>query len=64
MPANLTITLASGEMLSRTVPVEQWLAGHRATSVSLPGGTAVRRVEIDAGQHFPDADRGNNVWPR
>ena len=62
MPANLTITLAGGDTLSRTIPVEQWLAGNRTATVTLPAGTRVTRVEIDPGQYFPDVDRGNNVW--
>jgi len=62
MPADLTITLASGDTISRNVPVEQWLAGNRTATVMLPAGTQVRRVEIDSGHYFPDVDRDNNVW--
>jgi aminopeptidase N len=64
MPANLTITLAGGERASRTIEVEHWLAGNRTATVTLPAGSLVTRVEIDAGRHFADVDRRNNVWPR
>jgi hypothetical protein len=62
MPARLTITLASGEVLRREVPVETWLTGARTAEVVLPAGAAVRRVEIDAEHAFPDVNRANNIW--
>jgi hypothetical protein len=64
MPANLTITLAGGDTVRRTVPVTEWLTGGDTVVVTLPGETRVRRVEIDAERHFPDAERRNNVWAR
>jgi aminopeptidase N len=60
MPARLTITLASGDTLKREVPVESWLRGARSATVTVPGRAT--RVEIDAENVFPDADRENNVW--
>lgn len=64
MPARLTITRADGAVEQREVPVETWLAGRRTATVTLPAGSPVVRVEIDAEQHFPDLDRENNVWTR
>lgn len=64
MPATLTITRANGEKVTRGIPVETWLNGARRTTVTIPGGPAVTRVEIDAARAFPDVDRANNVWPR
>lgn len=64
MPARLAITLTSGEVISREVPVDRWLAGYRVATIELPAGTGVQRVEIDPEQHFPDVNRTNNVWPR
>jgi hypothetical protein len=32
--------------------------------VTVPSGSAVVRVEIDAAHAFPDVDRSNNVWGR
>lgn len=60
MPACLTVTLADGTTVKREVPVESWLSGSR-TATTRVAGRAVR-VEIDAENVFPDADRENNVW--
>ena len=66
MPVRLTVTLANGETVSRTIPVDAWLQGRTSvtTSVAVPAGSTVRRVEIDADHVFPDVDRANNVWTR
>jgi hypothetical protein len=66
MPVRLTVTLANGETVSRTMPVDVWLQGRTSatTSVAVPSGSAVQRVEIDAEHVFPDVDRANNVWTR
>ena len=63
MPARLTITLASGQVVQREVPVEEWLTGARSAEVVLPRDQTVTRVEIDAERAFPDVNRDNNVWP-
>lgn len=62
MPARLSITLASGDLVRREVPVEEWLRGARTAEVRLPRGQTVTRVEIDAEGAFPDVNRDNNVW--
>jgi hypothetical protein len=63
MPARLTITRANGSTERREVPVETWLSGARTATVTVLRGTSpVVRVEIDAENAFPDADRANNVW--
>jgi hypothetical protein len=64
MPARLTITREDGSTLRREVPVQHWLAGNRAATVTIPAGPAVVRVEIDAERAFPDIDPSNNVWTR
>jgi hypothetical protein len=63
MPVHLTITYADGRTERRDVPVEHWLAGNRQATVTLESAN-VTRVEIDAAQQFPDADRTNNTWRR
>ncbi|MFN2433526.1 MAG: M1 family metallopeptidase [Gemmatimonadota bacterium] len=62
MPTEITVTLAGGETLEREVPVETWLSGARTATVTVPAGSQVTRVEIDAARAFPDLDRENNVW--
>lgn len=62
MPARVSITRESGETIERTVPVDVWLSGTRTSTVAVPAGSPVVRVEIDAEEVFPDADRTNNVW--
>lgn len=64
MPARLAITLASGEVLRREIPVQRWLAGDREATLRLPAESRVQRVEIDPEQHFPDVNRANNIWVR
>jgi hypothetical protein len=54
--------LASGDTLQREIPVTTWLSGTRTATVTVPGGQAVTRVEIDAQHEFPDMMRKNNLW--
>ncbi|HET6360616.1 MAG TPA: M1 family metallopeptidase [Gemmatimonadota bacterium] len=60
MPVPLTIRCRDGETIERTVPVDDWLAGRRQTSIEIP--CAVESVTIDAARDYPDADRSNNGW--
>ena len=60
MPVPLSIVCRDGETLERTIPVDDWLAGRRQTSIEVP--CAVERVTIDAAHDYPDADRSNNAW--
>jgi hypothetical protein len=62
MPAPLTVTREDGSVESHEVPVERWLQGVRTAEVRVGAGSPVVRVEIDAEHHFPDVDRGTNVW--
>jgi Peptidase family M1 domain len=62
MPTRLTVRLENGATVEPVIPVENWLGGVQSNAVTVPG-TAVR-VEIDAANLFPDADRENNVWSR
>ena len=61
MPTFLTITRQNGEKLTREIPVETWMNARTAT-VSVPAGSPIVRVEIDAQRAFPDTNRANNVW--
>ncbi|HUE77229.1 MAG TPA: M1 family metallopeptidase [Longimicrobiales bacterium] len=62
MPVVLQVTREGGEVVNRTIPVDQWLEGAATTTVTLPAGAVVIRVEIDPEEHFPDVDRSDNVW--
>jgi aminopeptidase N len=62
MPVFLTVTRASGETLKREIPVETWLSGASSASVTVPAGSPVTRVEIDAERAYPDLERANNIW--
>jgi hypothetical protein len=64
MPARLTVTLENGRVLEREIPAESWLKGETKVELSIPVGSPVTRVEIDAAGVFPDIDRTNNVWER
>jgi Peptidase family M1 domain len=64
MPARVTITRENGERLMREIGVDHWLAGNTQGEITVPRGSPVVRVEIDAAQKFPDVDRGNDVWER
>ena len=46
------------------IPVDRWLEGARTADIVVKTPSAVTKVEIDAGQWFPDANRDNNVWER
>jgi aminopeptidase N len=62
MPARVTVARADGSTTQHTVPVSVWLEGTTETTLDLPPGPAIERVEIDAERAFPDIDRSNNVW--
>jgi hypothetical protein len=62
MPVHLVITLASGQVERRTIPVDVWLKGATSTTVDVTG--AVSKVQIDPDRLFPDVNRSNNVWTR
>jgi hypothetical protein len=64
MPARVTVTRANGTTLEREVPVDVWLGGATRAEITVPTGSPVIRVELDAAQAFPDIDRRNNVWER
>jgi hypothetical protein len=64
MPVHLTVTRASGETTRHVIAVDVWLQGARHATLTLPAGSPLTRVEIDAEGNFPDADRANNVWRR
>jgi len=64
MPARVTITRQNGERLIREIAVDHWLAGNTRGEITVPAGSPVVRVEIDARRKFPDVDRANDVWER
>ena len=49
---------------SLEVPVDVWLGGAKRTTVRVAKAPAVKSVEIDPAQEFPDIDRDNQRWPR
>jgi len=59
----LAITRADGSVERRTIPVDVWLQGHTQTTLSVPTGAGVTKVEIDPDGSYADVDRDNNVWP-
>jgi hypothetical protein len=64
MPVLLAVTRTNGQVERLTVPVDVWLDGSRHHSIRVGREPAIKRVEIDPGNMFPDVDRGNQVWPR
>jgi hypothetical protein len=64
MPVRLTITTADGTTMKAEIPVNTWLDGARRAETVVRTTSPVLRVEIDAEQVFPDADRRNNIWER
>ncbi|MEX0647930.1 MAG: M1 family metallopeptidase [Balneolaceae bacterium] len=62
MPVYLEITYEDGSTTEEIAGVEHWLNGHRSMEVTVSSESPVIRVEIDADNLFPDADRSNNVW--
>ena len=64
MPIHLVVTRTDGQADSVNVPVDVWLGGAKRTTVRVAREPAVRSIEIDPAREFPDADRGNQRWPR
>lgn len=64
MPVELAVTLATGEVLRTTLPVQPWLAGRTTQTVDIDAPARVVRVEIDPERWFPDVARANNAWVR
>jgi hypothetical protein len=64
MPVRLTLTLTDGNTMQAEIPVDRWLEGARTADIVVKTPSAVTKVEIDADQWFPDANRDNNVWER
>jgi Peptidase family M1 domain len=62
MPVDLTVTRADGTTLHLRIPVDRWLSGATRAAVTVPAGSPVTRVEIDAQGRYPDVDRANNTW--
>ena len=62
MPVLLTATRADSSQVQLRISEEEWLAGKTKTTVTVPAGSEVVRVEIDPAYYFADVDRKNNVW--
>jgi len=63
MPVRLTVTRTDGSTIERELPVDVWLQGRTAATLTIDvPRRSVQRVEIDAARVFPDIDRSNNVW--
>lgn len=63
MPVLLAITRADSSVEHRTIPVDVWLGGRNRTTLTVPTGAGVTKVEIDPDSLYPDLDRSNNSWP-
>jgi aminopeptidase N len=61
-PALVVGTTAAGETVSDMVPVEAWLDGARAATITLEATGRIVRVVLDPDQIFPDVDRRQAVW--
>ncbi len=64
MPAIVVATREGGAADTVTVPVEVWLGGARRATVRVAREPAIKAIEVDPGNDFPDIDRGNQKWPR
>lgn len=62
MPVYLEIDHEDGSTTEEYVEVDHWLNGHRTREITISTDSPVIRVEIDAENRFPDANRNNNVW--
>lgn len=62
MPAEVEITLANGDIITRIIDVETWLKGATSVIFNIDTNSAVTKVRIDPEHKFPDTDRSNNVW--
>jgi hypothetical protein len=64
MPVHLVVTRTDGKVDSVSAPVSVWFDGSKRTTLRVAKDPAVRTIEIDPKNDFPDVDRGNQVWPR
>ncbi len=46
------------------LPVSVWFDGEKRTTVRIAQEPAIKTIEIDPKNEFPDIDRENQVWPR
>ncbi|MGH7499077.1 MAG: M1 family metallopeptidase [Gemmatimonadales bacterium] len=64
MPVKLVVNRTGAPADTLTVPVEVWLGGAKRTTVRVAREPAIKSIEIDPANEFPDVDRGNQKWPR
>jgi aminopeptidase N len=62
MPVILVAKGTSGSTTTMVVPVDVWLQGEKKVTVKMAVPADLSRVEIDPSEHYPDADRSNQVW--
>jgi peptidase M1-like protein len=64
MPVHLAVTRTDGSVDTVKVPVDLWLGGAKRTTVRVAREPALKTLQIDPGNEFPDVDRSNQRWPR
>jgi len=64
LPVHLAVTRTNGQVQELTVPANVWFHGERRRTLHIAREPAVKRIEIDPKNDFPDIDRSNQVWPR
>ena len=64
MPVRIVATRSNGQTERLEIPVEAWLAGARAQTVSFGDAATIVKVQIDPDNAFNDIDRSNQTWTR
>lgn len=64
MPLAFTVEYDDGERQAHRLPVTIWRDSDRYAFEMATAGRAVRSIEIDPDEDFPDVDLSNNAWPR
>jgi aminopeptidase N len=64
MPVHLVVTRTDGKVDSVSAPASVWFDGSKRTTLRVAKEPAVKTIEIDPKNDFPDVDRENQVWPR
>ncbi len=64
MPVPLAITRQGGRVDRLTVPVDVWFGGEKRYTVKVASSPTIGKIEIDPDHAFPEAQRGDGIWPR
>lgn len=62
MPVRLAITRSDDTTENKTIPVDVWLEGAYAHTITVSSDPKIRRVQIDPQELFPDVNRSNQTW--